>query len=739
MRRKITKISTSALVLALACAGALSLNVDDALAKVKVSKVSVSQPYSSQAFVAKGKKIKIAAKVTVKPNKKKNKKVTYKIKNKNIASVSSKGIVKGKKAGKTKLIVISKKNKKKKKVIKIIVTKNAVSKVKFKVKSAKLAPGRTIKLATAISPAKNTSKQLIWKSSNKKAATVTQNGIVKGIAEGKTTITATAADGSKKKASCSIVVGAGISTVSVLDENLIRIKLSSAKKLTIANFDIKNKIIKNGKYTDATKLAIQSVKTKDNITYDITTENNSRVSANSYMKVTIPALVIDKVKEIYVGNIAGFEDATYNKVSYVTGYAVGESYNNTFSLDNSNVSGKVMYSVTGLPKGLKAYISKDKNSVKIAGVFQSVENGTTATLTGVDELGKKFVRQYKFLVSDKNTIVVNTEPVVALTYRKDNKATKQVNEESGSRLYQSSDDIDIVEGGIYQYDIELEDFIHVTGGETGGVSLDYDYSAIKIFDNDNQRLPIGPGKYNIKVTATANSNASLKKTFTLTLNLVDGVTLKGKVKDASGAAAPYVEVYGGTKYDIYDRKYELVAKSKADGSYTARVIPGDYSIYLYSGYSNSVLDSVGNSIKTNTTKDFTIPYYRTFFTSTIPNAVAYEDTYVEFYDSYGDSYAPTIVSDATSPDYGKMYAYLKKGSYVTVPESADSIRNTVDAYKNVSSAIDETTQVRNYFLKTEDRITWNDATRFKLSGSFTIAGRTTIKLNATAYKDNYKW
>ena len=36
MRRKITKISTSALVLALACAGALSLNVDDALAKVKV-------------------------------------------------------------------------------------------------------------------------------------------------------------------------------------------------------------------------------------------------------------------------------------------------------------------------------------------------------------------------------------------------------------------------------------------------------------------------------------------------------------------------------------------------------------------------------------------------------------------------------------------------------------------------------------------------------------------------------
>ena len=94
--------------------------------KVKVKKVTVSAPSGKTAYVAKGKKVKLTATVKVTPNKSANKKVTYKSANKKIATVNSKGYIKGVKAGKTKITVVSKKNKKKKATIKVVVKKAAV-------------------------------------------------------------------------------------------------------------------------------------------------------------------------------------------------------------------------------------------------------------------------------------------------------------------------------------------------------------------------------------------------------------------------------------------------------------------------------------------------------------------------------------------------------------------------------------------------------------------------------------
>ena len=48
----------------------------------------------------------------------------------------------------------------------------------------------------------------------KKVATVTSKGVVKGLSEGTAKITASAVDGSKKKASVTVKVGAGIASVS---------------------------------------------------------------------------------------------------------------------------------------------------------------------------------------------------------------------------------------------------------------------------------------------------------------------------------------------------------------------------------------------------------------------------------------------------------------------------------------------------------------------------------------------
>ena len=133
MNRRLTKAFIGALSFAAALSTAVVFNASDAQAKkASVKKVTASAPSGKNVYVAKGKKVKITTTVKVKPNKKANKKVTYKSANKKIATVSAKGVVKGVKAGKTKITITSKKNKKKKTVLKVYVKKAAVKKVKIR-------------------------------------------------------------------------------------------------------------------------------------------------------------------------------------------------------------------------------------------------------------------------------------------------------------------------------------------------------------------------------------------------------------------------------------------------------------------------------------------------------------------------------------------------------------------------------------------------------------------------------
>lgn len=79
--------------------------------------------------------------------------------------------------------------------------------------SKKIAAGKKITLKAAVSPSNAANKSLAWKSGNKKYATVNSKGVVtlKKAGAGKTvTITASAKDGSEKKASYKIKIMKGI-------------------------------------------------------------------------------------------------------------------------------------------------------------------------------------------------------------------------------------------------------------------------------------------------------------------------------------------------------------------------------------------------------------------------------------------------------------------------------------------------------------------------------------------------
>ncbi len=115
-------------------------------------------------------------------------KVKFTSSNKKVATVSSKGVVKAKKAGKT-TITVKVGNYTKKVVIQV-----KKPSLKLAKSSATIKKGKTVKIKATATP----SGKVTYKSSNKKVATVTAKGVVKGKKKGTATITITSNGVSKK-------------------------------------------------------------------------------------------------------------------------------------------------------------------------------------------------------------------------------------------------------------------------------------------------------------------------------------------------------------------------------------------------------------------------------------------------------------------------------------------------------------------------------------------------------------
>ncbi len=169
--------------------------------------VSVNSLTGSKTIkLAKGKKATLKTTVSVTPNKTANKKVTYESSNTKVATVTSKGVITGKKAGTAKIIVRPEKNKKLKAVVTVKVVKGKVTGIRLNKTSGTLAKGNTVKLKASVETSEGGSKDIAWKTSNKKIATVSRKGTVKAVGTGTATITAKAADGSGKKATYKVKV-----------------------------------------------------------------------------------------------------------------------------------------------------------------------------------------------------------------------------------------------------------------------------------------------------------------------------------------------------------------------------------------------------------------------------------------------------------------------------------------------------------------------------------------------------
>ena len=146
--------------------------------------------------VVKGKTITL--KPALKPSNSQEK-ITYSSSNKTVATVSTKGVITGKKPGTAKITV---KSGSIKTVVTVTVTKVKTTKLTGVPKTKTLRKGKTFTIKAVAAP-KNTDEKITYRSSNSKVASVTSKGVVKGLKKGTATITVRSGS---KKMTCKVTV-----------------------------------------------------------------------------------------------------------------------------------------------------------------------------------------------------------------------------------------------------------------------------------------------------------------------------------------------------------------------------------------------------------------------------------------------------------------------------------------------------------------------------------------------------
>lgn len=376
---------------------------------VKSVKVTAPSGSKKSATVAKGKSIKLA--VTVNATKKAYKKVTYKASNKKVISVSKKGVVKGKKAGTATVKVISTKNKKKTASIKIKVVSGAVKTVKLNKSKLALNVGDSGKLSAKVTASKKAYKTLKWTTSNKKVATVTSKGVVKGIGKGTAKITVASLDGTGKKSTCTVTVSEkqvvnGIKSLEVYNplksysSSTLKVTLDSPQALTADDFKVETKSYGEGSYMGT--VSVDDVYTTDNQTYEVYLANDD-IYSGGYVRVTVNALNGQKTAEVRF-----LADHDTTRRVHITKIGEDES---RFSIDgNAMGTSKSVIKTGTLPAGYKL-INESDGSAYVRGIPSAVADNQHVVFTTTDELGRDTTTDVNFLIGDDDHIVVENETI----------------------------------------------------------------------------------------------------------------------------------------------------------------------------------------------------------------------------------------------------------------------------------------------------------------------------------------
>lgn len=172
--------------------GPSDINVSKVRIKNKIQTINVGENYQLKAEVY--------------PQNAIDKRLIWDSSNKNIASISNDGLLRGLKSGSCTITVRSVENNKLWDTIELGVKSKDVRITKVKLEeSLVINQNDKKKISVVITPTNATNKKLTWKSSNTKVAVV-NNGLIEGVGNGSCSIMAMTTDGSNITATCSVTV-----------------------------------------------------------------------------------------------------------------------------------------------------------------------------------------------------------------------------------------------------------------------------------------------------------------------------------------------------------------------------------------------------------------------------------------------------------------------------------------------------------------------------------------------------
>lgn len=193
------------------------------------------------------------------------KEITWRSSDRQIAKVSKKGVVTAKKLGKCYIIATNPETKKYTKIRIKVRKKRVIKRIKIETEKKVCEPGDTLTLSYVTVPKKADIKGVVWKSSKPKIAEIDENGQVKALKPGKTSITVRAT-GTKVKKKITIKVNpVAVTKVESSDEK-VGLKLEhGAKKAVHYQVDPINATVKEVTFSSKDN-SIASVDAKGNVT-----------------------------------------------------------------------------------------------------------------------------------------------------------------------------------------------------------------------------------------------------------------------------------------------------------------------------------------------------------------------------------------------------------------------------------------------------------------------------------------
>ena len=671
------KNSTVGRILAWVIAAAVAVSIltipqtESYAAGGKVTKVAVSNLPAKQLTLKKGKTFTLKPKVTV--TGKISKKVTYKTSNKKVVAVNAKGKITAKKKGTAKIYVISKADKKKKCTITVTVG-TPVTKVKLNKTKSTMTVGKKQTLKATVTPKKASSKAVVWKSSNTKVATVTSKGVVKAKKAGTVTITATAKDGSGKKATCKVTVKKKtvnpapitptpvepvvIKSLTILGNADIQVVLSAKQALKASDFTVSSKVNGYGKYVR--KCVLDSVTTTDQITYRIHLNRQDVLFNSNMVQVSVSKLKTSK-------------EAVYRKAastittSEVKIFAKGDGFNTKKDVTyyKPDISGLAVITVGELPPGVsykEVQTGSNSNYLEFTGVFTASGIYTTK-IDVVDELGNKIHHTITWKIWDAQTIVA--EDIIQYGYLQNPDAA--AGKPDGA--YTSKSDAQILpRGGSSTYTYEV-----VSKADCMELTPDgfYAYGTI-----DTRQA----GTYSMKVKITDKKDSAIFTYCTVTFVITKGIRVKGTFVDLDGHKIKntvsdtfwcYIKSKWTDRAYSIDLKKEIGKYNSSTGTVYFDVPEGNYDIRVVNktGGVEKYLENYTVSASTSDNYQIVLPLYQI--------TVASDNTALGV-----SSFGEWEEADGTLRGKGE-YLYLPVGNY-TLTSTAEKAGVTYQATLKIS-------------------------------------------------------